>query len=181
LKVAGVDVATMGVKAPELESDEHVVFSEPRRGVLKIVVIRDDRLIGATLVGDVGKAASLIQAFDRGLPLPADRARLLFDLGTGSTEPAAADLDDEAQVCNCNGVSKGTLVKTVQDGAPSVAAVMDRTRAGKGCGSCKSLVKEIVDGAVASSPRTSPEAYVKDIGVLLLIGRFLRHYPGEQS
>ncbi|HEX3812730.1 MAG TPA: FAD-dependent oxidoreductase [Mycobacteriales bacterium] len=180
LKVAGVDVATMGVKAPELESDEHVVFSEPRRGVLKSVVIRDDRLIGATLVGDVGRAASLIQAFDRGLPLPADRARLLFDLRTASAEPNAEDLDDEAQVCNCNGVSKGTLVRTVQDGARSAAAVMDRTRAGKGCGSCKGLVNQIVDGAVASSPRSCSEAYIKDIGVLLLIGRLLRHYPSDQ-
>ena len=50
LKVAGVDVATMGVKAPERPDDEVLVISEPKRGVHCSVVIRDDRLVGATLI-----------------------------------------------------------------------------------------------------------------------------------
>ncbi|MDF2979160.1 MAG: NAD(P)H-dependent nitrite reductase, large subunit, partial [Actinomycetospora sp.] len=53
LKVAGVDVAQMGVKGPERTSDEFVQFSETGRGVYQTVVIRDGTLIGATLVGDV--------------------------------------------------------------------------------------------------------------------------------
>ena len=75
LKVAGVDVATMGVKRPEREDDEFVRFSEPRRGVYKSVVVRDGKLVGATLLGDVSKVAFLTQSFDRGLPLPEERVR----------------------------------------------------------------------------------------------------------
>jgi len=52
LKVAGVDVASMGVQGPERDTDEHIVFSEPRRGVYKSLVIRDEKLIGATMLGD---------------------------------------------------------------------------------------------------------------------------------
>src|SRR3712207_8642815 len=37
LKVAGVEVASMGVTGPERDTDEHVVFSEPRKGVYKSV------------------------------------------------------------------------------------------------------------------------------------------------
>ncbi|AQZ70779.1 nitrite reductase large subunit [[Actinomadura] parvosata subsp. kistnae] len=158
LKVAGVDVAAMGVSSPE-PGDEFVVFAEPSRGVYKSVIIRQDRLVGATLLGDVGKVAFLTQAFDRGLPLPEERVRLLFDLGGPPAEVGVAELADEAQVCNCNGVSKGALVDTVRNGARSVTAAMDRTRAGKGCGSCRSLVAEIVawaaDGEVEEDPSAS--------------------------
>ncbi len=158
LKVAGVDVASMGVTGPERDDDEFVVFSEPKRGIYKSVVIRDGRLIGATLLGDLGKVAFLVQAFDRGLPLPEERTRLLFDLGGPAPETSAAELADDAQVCNCNGVSKGTLVACVRSGRRSVAAVVEATRAGKGCGSCKPLVAQIVDWAAGGTAETDPSA-----------------------
>ncbi len=113
LKVAGVEVASMGLTEPERETDEHIVFSEPKRGVFKSVVIRDDKIVGATLLGDSSKVAFLQQAFDRGLPLPAERVELLFDLGGPPAEVGAAELADDAQVCNCNGVSKKTIVDCV--------------------------------------------------------------------
>ena len=125
LKVAGVDVAAMGITAPEREDDEFVVFAEPGRGVYKSVIIRDDRLIGASLLGDVGKVGFLMQAFDRGLPLPEERVRLLFDLGGPPAEVSAAELDDTAQVCNCNGVDKATVVSAVRSGTKTVTGVMD--------------------------------------------------------
>jgi nitrite reductase (NADH) large subunit len=147
LKVAGVNVASMGITAPEREDDEFVVFSEPRRGVYKSIVIRDDKVVGATLLGDVGKVAFLQQAFDRGLPLPEERVSLMFDVGTPPEDVGVAELADDAQVCNCNGVSKGALVSCVRAGARTVPAVMNATRAGRGCGSCKSLVGQIVEWA----------------------------------
>ncbi|HEX8343923.1 MAG TPA: nitrite reductase large subunit NirB [Actinoplanes sp.] len=158
LKVAGVDVATMGLKEPERDDDETIVFSEPRKGVYKSIIIRDDRLVGATLVGDVNKVAFLMQAFDRGLALPEERVELMFDLGTPPAEVGVAELADTAQVCNCNGVTKHTLVKTVQDGTKTVSGVMDCTRAGKGCGSCKGLVAQIVEWANGGEVEEDPAA-----------------------
>jgi nitrite reductase (NADH) large subunit len=158
LKVAGVDVASMGLKEAERDTDETVVFSEPKRGVYKSVIIRDDRLVGATLVGDVGKVAFLMQAFDRGLPLPEERVSLLFDLGGPPAEVSAAELDPHAQVCNCNGVDKQTLVDTVRGGCKTVNGVMDKTRAGKGCGTCKGLVRQIVEWAAGGDVEEDPAA-----------------------
>ena len=159
LKVAGVDVAAMGVIGPERDTDEHLVFSEPRQGVYKSVVIRDDRLIGATLLGDVSRVAFLTQAFDKGMALPEVRAELMFDLGGDKgAEQGVAELDDAAQVCNCNGVSKGALVHAVEGGCTSVRSVMDRTRAGKGCGSCKSLVARIVEWAAGDAATVDESA-----------------------
>jgi len=147
LKVAGVDVATMGVNTPERDDDEFLVISEPKRGVHLSVVIRDDRLVGATLLGDTRKVAFLTQAFDRGTPLPAERIRLLVDLSDGREEVGVAEMAGDTQVCNCNGVSKQAICDSVAGGCASVGAVMDATRAGKGCGSCKGLVKQIVEWA----------------------------------
>ena len=158
LKVAGVDVAAMGLQGPERDDDEHVVFTEPTRGVFKSVVVRDDKIVGATLVGDTAKAAFLTQAFDRGLPLPQDRAELLFELGGPSEEVSLEELPDDTQVCNCNGVSKGQIMACVHNGATTVQQVMDATRAGKGCGSCKEQVCAIVKLAGAGSITEDPSA-----------------------
>jgi nitrite reductase [NAD(P)H] large subunit len=142
-----VNVASMGIKRPEREDDEFVRFSEPRRGVYKSIVVRDGKLVGATLLGDTSKVAFLTQAFDRALPLPEERVELLFELTAPDNHQGAAEMDDSVQVCHCNGVSKGSLVGCVRAGTTSVAGVMAATRAGKGCGACKELVRDIVEWA----------------------------------
>jgi nitrite reductase [NAD(P)H] large subunit len=158
LKVAGVDVASMGIKGPEHDDDEFVQYSEPRHGVYKTIVIRDGKLVGATLIGDVRKVAFLTQAFDSGLQLPEERVSLLFDIGTPDVAVGVAELADDAQVCNCNGVSKGALVACVRGGEGSVSGVMKATKAGKGCGSCKQLVAQVVEWAAGGAVVEDPSA-----------------------
>ncbi|MFZ2530229.1 MAG: nitrite reductase large subunit NirB [Rhodococcus sp. (in: high G+C Gram-positive bacteria)] len=158
LKVAGIDVAAMGVKGPELEDDEFVQFYDPRSGVYKAVVVRDGILIGAMLLGDIGKASMLAQAFDGTIDLPDDRAALLFDIGEPQGPDVAADLPDDTQVCNCNGVTKGDLVACVHSGAATLSEVCAKTRAGKGCGSCKGLVADIVACAAGGDLADDPAA-----------------------
>ena len=158
LKVAGVDVASMGLKSPEHPDDEFVQFSEPKRGIYKTIIIRDGKLVGATLLGDTSKVAFLIQAFDRGLALPEERISLMFDIGTPQAAVGTAELADGAQVCNCNGVSKGALVACVKGGEKTVAGVMAKTRAGKGCGSCKGLIGQIVEWAAGGAMEVDPAA-----------------------
>jgi nitrite reductase (NADH) large subunit len=149
----------MGLTEPERDTDEHIMFSEPKRGVFKSVVIRDDKIVGATLLGDSKKLAFLQQAFDRGLPLPAERVELLFDLGGPPAEVGVAELADDAQICNCNGVCKSAIVETVKGGCKTVSGVMDKTRAGKGCGSCKPLVAELVQYAAGGAVEEDPSAH----------------------
>ncbi|TJZ78428.1 NAD(P)/FAD-dependent oxidoreductase [Rhodococcus oryzae] len=158
LKVAGVDVAAMGVKGPELDGDEFLQFYDSRNGTYKNVVVRDGKLIGATLMGEVGKAGMLTQAFDGKIELPEDRLSLLFDLADGGAATSAADLPDDTQVCNCNGVSKGDIVSCVHAGASSLGEVIAKTRAGKGCGSCKGLVADIVACAAGGALVPDPSA-----------------------
>jgi nitrite reductase (NADH) large subunit len=144
LKVMGVDLASIGCVEAEDEHDEIVLYSEPKRGIYKKLVVRNDQLIGAILLGDTGKASYLLQAFERNTPLPEERAALLFDIGGVAKQVSIIDMPDECQVCNCNGVSKGAIRQCIADGKRSPTAVMAATRAGMGCGSCKSSVQELV-------------------------------------
>ena len=61
----GVELASMGLTNPADDRDETVQFSEPRRGTYKKLIVRDGRLVGGILMGEISKAAYLMQAFDR--------------------------------------------------------------------------------------------------------------------
>jgi len=156
LKVMCVELASMGITEPKEERDETIQFQEPARGTYKKLIVRDGRLVGGILMGDISKAAFLMQAFDRDSPLPEERLSLLFDLGAPPQKVTIDEMPTAAQVCNCNGVSKGAIGAAVASGHRSMPAVMNATRAGKGCGSCKGLVAEIVawfaGGAVEEDP-----------------------------
>src|SRR5450432_13360 len=133
----GVEVASMGITEPADEHDEVVQFTEAKKGTYKKLIIRHGRLMGGILLGDISKAAYLMQAFDRGTPLPEERLTLLFDIGAPAKQVTVRDMPEDAQVCNCNGVSKGAIVKCVANGKRSSKSAMEATRAGMGCGSCK--------------------------------------------
>jgi nitrite reductase (NADH) large subunit len=144
LKVMGVELASMGITDPKEERDETIQFTEPKKGTYKKLIVRDGRLVGAILMGDISKAAYLMQAFDRDSPLPDERLSLMFDIGTPSQKVTLDEMPADTQVCNCNGVTKGAIGACVAAGQRTTTAVMNATRAGKGCGSCKSLVTELV-------------------------------------
>jgi nitrite reductase (NADH) large subunit len=87
LKVMGVELAVMGLKEPERDDDEVLRYSDPHRGVYTSVIVREGALVGATLLGDVGRVSFLTQAFDKGTPLPDDRRELLFDISPPARRP----------------------------------------------------------------------------------------------
>jgi nitrite reductase (NADH) large subunit len=156
LKVMGVELASMGITEARDARDETIQFTEPKRGTYKKLILRDGRLVGGILMGDLGKAAYLMQAFDRDSPLPEDRLSLLFDLGAPPPKITLDEMPADAQVCNCNGVSKSAIGACVAGGARSLSAVMNATRAGKGCGACKGLVDELVTWLCGGAAEEDP-------------------------
>jgi nitrite reductase (NADH) large subunit len=147
LKVAGVDLAVMGRKDPEEAGDEVVSYVEAARGVYKKLIVREDRLLGAIVMGDGAIVPSLVHAFVESTTLAANRAELLFPMAFDAVSPPVERLEDSAQICDCNAVSKARIVQAVLEGARSLTAVCDRTRAGTGCGSCRPEVQAVIDFA----------------------------------
>ncbi len=144
LKATGIDLAAMGES--HLESPDAVTYADPARRRYAKLVIRDDRLAAAILLGDHPAVGALIQYFDRQTPLPADPRPLLFGRpgdgsGAGTAAESPALMPDAAEVCRCNGVTKGAITKAwLAGGAAGVAG----TRASTGCGGCRDVVDGIV-------------------------------------
>jgi nitrite reductase (NADH) large subunit len=138
LKVAGVDVASMGMLEPELETDSVIQVIEERRNVYRKLVLRDGRLLGAMLVGDASAAPALVQAFDRDEALPDNPLEALC----ASTSVASGTR--ERLVCNCHKVTDTAIHLAIAGGASSVEAVGHATCAGTGCGSCRSEIARLV-------------------------------------
>jgi assimilatory nitrate reductase electron transfer subunit len=149
LKAAGIDLAAMGHPAQVEEQHEELSFADPARGTYAKLVIDGDRLAGAIMIGDNPAIGTVIQLFDRGAPVPADRRALLLGRAIGGSAAAAAQtpalMPDAATVCQCNSVSKGALVRCWRSGAQTVEEVVAKTRATTGCGTCRDAVEGIVD------------------------------------
>ncbi len=145
LKVMGIELAVMGAREQSGEADEEIHFEDAARGVYKKLVLREGRLAGAILLGDASSAPTLLQAFDRAQPVGERPSELLFPAVNEAKPRNVLHLPDDAQICNCNGVSKGRIAHAARNGHRSVAAVCAATRAGTGCGSCKGDVQAIVE------------------------------------
>jgi nitrite reductase (NADH) large subunit len=156
LKVAGLDVAAMGARDEEPD-DEVVCYSEPSRGIYGRLLVRDDRLAGAIVIGLPEATAAVVQRFLDGTPAPSPRSELLFPPIAAAARRAVADLPDSARICDCNAVTKSVIVDAVLNGARSLSAVCAATRAGTGCGSCRPEVQRIVDDVCrGAEPMATP-------------------------
>ncbi|SDM56041.1 FAD-dependent oxidoreductase [Nonomuraea jiangxiensis] len=145
LKAQSVELAAMGETQLTEEHAEVVRFSHRARGTYRKLVIRDDRLVGAILLGESDAVGTLTQLFDRGAPVPGDRAGLLFPgLSAAPVADSPTLMPDAATVCRCNNVTKGQIRECWEAGAGDVAGVAAATRATTGCGTCRDAVAGIV-------------------------------------
>jgi len=166
LKVMGCELASLGETKPASPDDEVVVFSEPKRGVYKKLIIRDEKLVGAILLGEIDSFQPLMGDFLSGAKVPERRQEMLFGEATSGLSMASVmGMPDDMQVCNCNGISKGRIVEAItSEGCGSVKSVGKCTKAGLGCGSCKGLIAQLVD-AYASEGASDPSEHYYVPGV----------------
>jgi nitrite reductase (NADH) large subunit len=88
LKVSGIDVFSAGNFAAE-SGTESLVMRDPRRGVYKRLVLKDDRVRGAVLYGDVGDSTWYMDLITEGRDIGAIRQDLLFGAPQGSATNTA--------------------------------------------------------------------------------------------
>lgn len=157
LKVATVEVASMGAIDAEQENDEVLQVIRPQKEIYQKLVVRSGKLVGAMLVGDTQRAPDLIQIMERGDLVPENALEILCSPNT-----CGAVASRDRTVCNCHGVSESVITATVHNGACSVEEVSTITKAGTGCGSCKSAIAEIL-AAAATKPKSRPIASSESI------------------
>ena len=149
LKVTGIDLFSAGDFMGS-EGAEEIIMSDPFGGVYKKLVIKNDKLVGACLYGDTVDGSYYFKLLREGRSVADIRDKLMFgessigDVGhEGHTK--AATMPDSAEVCGCNGVTKGTICKAIREkGLFTLDEVRKHTKASGGCGSCTGLVEQIL-------------------------------------
>lgn len=153
LKVTGIDLFSAGDFASGEGHDdgrEEIVLHDAVGGVYKKLVIKNDKIIGGVLYGDTTDGSWYFQLLRDAKPIHEIRDHLMFGQDSlGNTghqgQDKAAAMTNEMEVCGCNGVCKGTIVKAIQDqGLFTLDDVKKQTKAGSSCGSCVGLVEQIL-------------------------------------
>ena len=147
LKVSGVDVFSAGEYADKPDT-RAVRVQDDFEGIYKKVVIRDGKVIGAVLFGDISDGSRLFAMIRNGEDVTGKEKTVLLGEGGGQAksgvEMVAAMSEDEI-VCGCNGVSKGAIVQAIQEkGCSSVNDIKACTKASASCGGCKPLVADVL-------------------------------------
>ncbi len=162
LKVTGVDLFSAGDFA-EGEGREDIVYRDPGRGIYKRLVIEEERLIGAVMYGDTADGNWFFGLIKDGTDISEMRETLIFGPayqgGGAQADPlaAVAALPDDAEICGCNGVCKGQIVKAIEGGATSLGDVKAQTKASASCGTCTGLVEQVL-AATLGDDFKMPEA-----------------------
>jgi nitrite reductase (NADH) large subunit len=149
LKVSGVDVFSAGDFSGG-EGCEDIVLRDAARGIYKRVVVKDDRVVGAVLYGDTQDGNWYFDLLRQQQDVSDIREALIFGqafaAGGALADPnaAVAALSDDAEICGCNGVSKGKVVACITGGAASLDAVRAGCKASASCGSCTDLVERLL-------------------------------------
>ena len=149
LKVTGIDLFSAGDYMGG-KGTEEIVLNDPAGGVYKKLVIKDNKLVGGVLYGDTADGPWYFQLLKDRKDIHEIRDHLLFgqsmvgDVGHQGQSSAAA-MSDDAEVCGCNGVKKGVIVRAIKEkGLFTLEEVKKHTKAASSCGSCAGLCEQIL-------------------------------------
>ena len=156
LKVTGIDLFSAGDFTGGAETEE-IVLHDAVGGVYKKLVIRNDRIIGSVMYGDTVDGTWFFQLMRDGQSIADIRDHLMFGqahLGNAGHQgqSKAAAMPDTMEVCGCNGVAKGNIIRSIKEkGLFTLEEVRKHTKASSSCGSCTGLVEQILASTVGGA------------------------------
>ena len=161
LKVTGIDLFSAG-NFMGGDDVEEITLNDPFGGVYKKLVIQDERLVGVCMYGDTADSTWYFKLMRDEQNITQIRDTLMFgetnigDVGHQGHDKAAG-MKDTDEVCGCNGITKGTIVKAVRDqGLFTLDEVKKCTKASSSCGSCTGLVEQILMNVLGSDYSATP-------------------------
>lgn len=163
LKVTGIDLFSAGDFMGGSDTED-IVLHDPAGGVYKRLVLKDNKLVGGVLYGDTADGSWYFQLLREGKDVSQIRDHLMFgqsnlgDTGHQGHNKAAA-MADSAEVCGCNGITKGVIVKAIKEkGLFTLDEVRKHTKASASCGSCTGLVEQILASTVGGAYQAASSA-----------------------
>ncbi|HNL21518.1 MAG TPA: nitrite reductase large subunit NirB, partial [Rhodocyclaceae bacterium] len=156
LKVTGIDLFSAGDYMGG-KGTEEIILNDPAGGVYKKLVIKENKLVGGVLYGDTADGAWYFQLLKDERDIHDLRDHLIFGQTAGGDaghqgQNKAALMADSAEVCGCNGVTKGAIVKAIKEkGLFTLDEVKKHTKAASSCGSCAGLVDQILASTIGGA------------------------------
>jgi ferredoxin-nitrate reductase len=144
LKMHGTDICSLGLaEAPAHDASfEEVVFIDKSKRYYKKCIIRNDRLVGAILIGDKTEFMEFRDLIKQKTELSEKRLHLLRS--GKKADPVIGKL-----VCSCAGIGDGNIINKIKEGCHELNTLCQSSGAGLGCGSCRSEVQAILENAVS--------------------------------
>ena len=143
LKIMGVDVFSAGDWSEQ--HAEPVRFEDRALGIYKKLTVRDGKLVGAILVGDVSDSHRYMEWLRSSADISGQRRHLLFPPPAADGGLDVAQMADGETVCGCLGVTKGTIITAIHErGVNTMSQLKECTRASTSCGSCTSLCQGLL-------------------------------------
>ena len=165
LKVTGVDLFSTGDFVGD-KTTEDIIMKDAAKGIYKKIVLKENRILGAVMFGDTTDGSWYYNLLRDKTDISHMRDQLLHgkshlgDSGRGGIK-SMVEVPDETEICGCNGVSKGDIVKTItSQGLFTLDDVRCHTKASSSCGSCTGLVEQILSctlgGDYSETPKVKP-------------------------
>ena len=180
LKVLGQHVFSMG-KVGDAFADPgyqfHSYHDEKNNTYRKIALFRGT-LRGVIAYGEwpqLSRTQEAVAKTRRLFPWHIRRFVKTGDIWPQQEATSVVEWPAEATVCNCTGVTRGTLGDAIALGCANVETLCQRTGASTVCGSCKPLVIELVQhsGAANDSAISAPASTDKRLSIVAIIALVL--------
>jgi nitrite reductase (NADH) large subunit len=189
LKVTGIELYSAG-EFVEAKDREEIVLRDAARGLYRRVVLKDNRIIGVVMYGDITDGPWFFDHLKRQTDVADKRETLIFGQSyqVGSPpDPAAAVavLPDDAEICGCNGVCKGRIAGAIAGfGLKTLDDVRAHTKASASCGACTGLVEQLLQAQLGNAynpaavqPMCACTALGHDDVRRLIVARSLKTIP----
>jgi len=139
LKLSGLDLCSIGLAKVPVEDDgyDEILFIDKSKRYYKKCIIKDDRLVGAVLIGDKSEFAEFKSLIENKIELSERRMQLLRS--GKKADPIVGKL-----ICSCNQVGEGNLKKLIDGGCSTLNELCQNSGAGLGCGSCKPEIHRLL-------------------------------------
>jgi len=143
LKMQGVELCSLGeIEIPQgVTGYEEVIFIDKAKRYYKKCLVKNDRLVGAILIGDKSEFLEYRDLISKGIELSEKRLQLLR-----SGKKAEAVIGK--LICSCNNVGEGNLKEKINSGCEDFQRLCTATGAGSGCGSCRPEVRGILEATL---------------------------------
>ena len=190
LKVANIDVFSMGDVGDEYEtwgSVDAYQFSQGSETGEKIhrsIFVKKGKVVGAVAVGPWGETARLQESIihnKRLWPWHYYRFKRTGNLWGDGQQETIENWPSTAVICNCRGVTKGSICSAISSGCTNVNQIAESTGASSVCGSCAPLVEELCQvqradtgaktksGLLGTVLVRNPLTYFSSISILLTV------------